>query len=123
MLGEDAGLFADIRRREGERLAAGIAYADELGGVSAREQQKAHRHHANKSIHKGNVMRSDLRMRTPSPQGGEGWGEGALTARPYPLTPPSPPWGEGEESGRARPLSASGGHRHRFPPLSLRRRS
>jgi hypothetical protein len=37
-------------------------------------------------------------MRTPSPQRGEGWGEGALTARPYPLTPPSPPWGEGEDA-------------------------
>jgi hypothetical protein len=38
-----------------------------------------------------------LLMRTPSPQRGEGWGEGALTERLYPLTPPSPPWGEGEE--------------------------
>jgi hypothetical protein len=36
-------------------------------------------------------------MRTPSPQRGEGWGEGALTERPYPLTPPSPPREEGEE--------------------------
>src|ERR1700731_1837560 len=48
----------------------------------------------------------------PSPRGGEGGGEGALTERPYPLTPPSPPWGEGEGSGRARPLSTSGGHHH-----------
>jgi hypothetical protein len=27
-----------------------------------------------------------LLMRTPSPQRGEGWGEGALTVRLYPLT-------------------------------------
>src|ERR1700686_1302925 len=33
----------------------------------------------------------------PSPRRGEGGGEGALTERPYPLTPPSPPWGEGED--------------------------
>jgi len=38
-----------------------------------------------------------LRMRAPSPQRGEGWGEGAPTARPAPLTPPSPQWGEGED--------------------------
>jgi hypothetical protein len=37
-------------------------------------------------------------MRTPSPQRGEGWGEGAPTERPYPLTPPSPPRGEGEDA-------------------------
>ena len=37
-------------------------------------------------------------MRAPSPQRGEGWGEGALTERPYPLTPP--PWGEGEATCR-----------------------
>ena len=44
--------------------------------------------------------RLGLRMRTPSPQRGEGWGEGALTARPYPLTPPSPHWGEGDDGPR-----------------------
>jgi hypothetical protein len=43
-------------------------------------------------------MLSGSRVRTPSPQRGEGWGEGALTARPYPLTPPSPLWGEGEDA-------------------------
>src|SRR5580700_890691 len=36
-----------------------------------------------------------LLRRAPSPQRGEGWGEGAPTARPYSLTPPSPRWGEG----------------------------
>src|SRR5580658_8390689 len=40
-------------------------------------------------------LQSGLRMRTPSPQGGEGWGEGVLTERPCPLTLPSPPRGEG----------------------------
>ena len=43
---------------------------------------------------------SGLRMRTPSPQRGEGWGEGAPTERLYPLTPRSPPRGEGEEAAR-----------------------
>ncbi len=38
-----------------------------------------------------------VRMRTPAPQGGEGWGEGVPTARPAPLTPPSPQRGEGED--------------------------
>ena len=38
-----------------------------------------------------------LRMRAPSPQRGEGWGEGTPTARPAPLTPPYPQRGEGED--------------------------
>jgi len=42
-------------------------------------------------------------MRAPSPQRGEGWGEGVRELReklligPSPLTPPSPLWGEGED--------------------------
>jgi hypothetical protein len=44
------------------------------------------------------ALRSSLRRRTPSPQRGEGWGEGTPTERPYPLTPPSPLWGEGEDA-------------------------
>src|SRR5580698_5079308 len=80
--------------------------------MNACEQQKAHRHHADKYLHKASAMRSGLRMRTPSPQRGEGWGEGALTARPYPLTPPSPRWGEGEEQ-RACALSLLGHSRSR----------
>src|SRR6202030_3402687 len=92
-------------RGEGERFAPGIADADELGGVSTHEQQKAHGHHDRKSFHRGGVTRSHLRMRTPSPQRGEGWGEGALTARPYPLTPALSPLGRGGSYGR-----------HRLPP-------
>src|SRR5580704_18706120 len=37
-------------------------------------------------------------MRAPSPQRGEGWGEGALTERPYPLTPALSPLGRGRKS-------------------------
>jgi len=40
-------------------------------------------------------MLSGSRMRTPSPQRGEGWGEGAPTERPYPPHPALSPLGRG----------------------------
>jgi hypothetical protein len=61
-------------------------------------------------------MLSGSRMRTPSPQRGEGWGEGAPTERPYPLTPPSPLWGEGEDVS-CRPIVVwPEGHRDKSGP-------
>src|SRR5580704_3924829 len=53
---------------------------------------------------RGPTLPCDWAMRTPSPQRGEGWGEGVRESLgespigPSPLTPPSPLWGEGEEA-------------------------
>src|SRR5580704_8489802 len=51
---------------------------------------------ASRSLRRACDMPRCLLMRTPSPQRGEGWGEGVPTERPAPLTPPSPQRGEGE---------------------------
>ena len=52
---------------------------------------------------RGAVLRvAGLRMRAPSPQRGEGWGEGAPTERPYPPHPSLSPLGRGRSECRLR---------------------
>jgi hypothetical protein len=108
------------RRRSSSSRASGDQGSSPLARSSDCDPQAAAVHLRMTPVliefHTPQALRSGLRIRTPSPQRGEGWGEGApaeryllrtvsnggcrnggvLTATPAPLTPPSPQRGEGE---------------------------